>query len=163
MLAFELRDAGLALTEGALSPVALRLHGGRAAWGGSIWSLPQWSAGWCEVQDEGSQYVAHATEARPGERVLDGERPRKCTRAENGPRPASLALLPGLACLFVAPFGRDAPFAPRKRRHGESTVCSPHVRPTPRHTSQCARATVARRSRSRRWWASQGASLRTTS
>ena len=87
-LAHQLRASGIALDEGVLASTALRLHGGRAAYGGSIWSLPQWKAGWCEVQDEGSQCVALATEAQPGERVLD-----MC--AGNGGKSLALAAMVG--------------------------------------------------------------------
>jgi len=68
------RDAPTALLEssdGELSPWAVRLHGGRPSWGGSLWALPCWAEGAFEAQDEGSQCVAAATEVAEGETVLD--------------------------------------------------------------------------------------------
>jgi tRNA and rRNA cytosine-C5-methylases len=37
----------------------------------SIWSLNAWKDGWFEVQDAGSQLIAEATEAKPGDFVID--------------------------------------------------------------------------------------------
>lgn len=37
----------------------------------SIWSLQTWKDGWFEVQDAGSQLIAEATEAKPGDFVID--------------------------------------------------------------------------------------------
>ena len=68
------RDAPAALlqsSDGELSPWAVRLHGGRPSWGGSLWALRCWGEGAFEAQDEGSQCVAAATEAAEGETVLD--------------------------------------------------------------------------------------------
>ncbi|KAL3930680.1 MAG: hypothetical protein SGPRY_001435 [Prymnesium sp.] len=87
-LASQLREDGLIVSEGSLSPTALRLQGGREAWGGSVWSLRQWSAGWFELQDEGSQFIAHATRATHGEHVLD-----MC--AGNGGKSLALAAMVG--------------------------------------------------------------------
>ena len=71
-LAAALRRRGFACaTDGALSPWAVAVRGGRADWPCSLWSLNEWQDGSFEVQDEGSQFVALATEAAPGERVLD--------------------------------------------------------------------------------------------
>eukprot|EP00439_Symbiodinium_sp_Y106_P024099 s2316_g2.t4 len=67
-------------------------HGdGRPANGG-VWQLPGYSQGLFEVQDEGSQILALATEARPGETVLD-----YC--AGRGGKT-------WLLCVLVAPHGR---------------------------------------------------------
>ncbi|CAE7579316.1 rsmB [Symbiodinium natans] len=46
-------------------------HGNGRPPGGGVWQLPGYSEGLFEVQDEGSQILALATEARPGEAVLD--------------------------------------------------------------------------------------------
>ena len=71
-LASALRRRGFACAaDGALSPWAVAVRGGRADWPCSLWSLNEWQDGSFEVQDEGSQFVALATEAAPGERVLD--------------------------------------------------------------------------------------------
>ena len=87
------RDAPLLrCSDGRLSPWALTLHGGREAWGGSLWSLRSWGEGRFEAQDEGSQCVAAATEAAPGEKVFDA-----C--AGNGGK--TLAL-----CAMVGPHGK---------------------------------------------------------
>lgn len=64
--------AGLRCRAGLLSPFAVHLpQGGRAAYGGSVWSLAGWVNGAFEVQDEGSQCVALACDAVEGDRVLD--------------------------------------------------------------------------------------------
>lgn len=52
-----------------LSPGAVRLAHGRPP--GGLWALPEWRAGCFEVQDSGSQLIALAVGAAPGERVLD--------------------------------------------------------------------------------------------
>ena len=72
-LADSLRADGIACRAGTLSPWALHLDGdqGRSAYGGSVWNLEAWQRGDFEVQDEGSQLVALACDARSGERVLD--------------------------------------------------------------------------------------------
>jgi len=85
------RDAPAALrqsSDGELSPWAVRLHGGRPSWGGSLWALPCWGEGAFEAQDEGSQCVAAATEAAEGETVLD-----LC--AGNGGKTLALAAMVG--------------------------------------------------------------------
>ena len=71
-LSAALRRRGFACAaDGALSPWAVAVRGGRADWPCSLWSLNEWQDGSFEVQDEGSQFVALATEAARGERVLD--------------------------------------------------------------------------------------------
>lgn len=50
-------------------PPQLTLLSGRPP--GGLWSLPSWREGLFEVQDAGSQRIAEAVEAKPGERVLD--------------------------------------------------------------------------------------------
>lgn len=64
------RDDVLALipqaVRGELSPDALRLPEGFA-----VESLPAWDAGLIEIQDEGSQLIALACEARPGDTIVD--------------------------------------------------------------------------------------------
>ena len=95
----------LRCSDGRLSSWALTLHGGRAAWGGSLWSLRAWGEGRFEAQDEGSQCVAAATEAAAGETVFDA-----C--AGNGGK--TLAL-----CAMVGPHGRVAAYdvaTPRLRQ-----------------------------------------------
>merc|ERR1712060_429068 len=52
------------------SPWGLWLPDGRPPNGG-VWQLPGWNEGLFEVQDEGSQLVAMATEALPGESAVD--------------------------------------------------------------------------------------------
>lgn len=47
-----------------ISPWGVKLKGGRPESG--IWNLAAWKAGLFEVQDEGSQLIALATEAVPG-------------------------------------------------------------------------------------------------
>ena len=54
----------------AESPVGLWLPDGRPPAGG-VWQLPGYSDGLFEVQDEGSQLLALATEAKPGDLVVD--------------------------------------------------------------------------------------------
>ena len=84
-----LRARGVACAAGGLTEWSIRLAGaGRPAWGGSVWSLPEWSAGSFEVQDEGSQCVVRACAAAHGERVLD-----MC--AGNGGKALALAALVG--------------------------------------------------------------------
>jgi 16S rRNA (cytosine967-C5)-methyltransferase len=61
--------AGHEVERGRYSPHALRLVDGRPPLG--VWSLPGWSAGWYEIQDEGSQLIALATGAQPGHTVVD--------------------------------------------------------------------------------------------
>ena len=51
---------------GDLAPDALRLPEGFA-----VEALPAWEQGLIEIQDEGSQLIAHACTARPGETVVD--------------------------------------------------------------------------------------------
>jgi len=62
--------AGVRAMPTAESPWGLWLPDGRPP-GGGVWQLPGWGGGLFEVQDEGSQLVALATEARPGERAVD--------------------------------------------------------------------------------------------
>lgn len=65
-------EEGLRCVSGVLSPHALSAT--VAATGGpprSIWAIGAWKDGLFEVQDEGSQLIAAAVEAVPGERVLD--------------------------------------------------------------------------------------------
>ena len=64
-----LSSAGANTMPGRYAPDALRLTAGRPPLG--CWSLPGWQAGLWEVQDEGSQLIALATRAQPGETVLD--------------------------------------------------------------------------------------------
>eukprot|EP00435_Cladocopium_sp_Y103_P018441 s3524_g4.t1 len=54
----------------AESPVGLWLPDGRPPAGG-VWQLPGYSDGLFEVQDEGSQLLALATKAKPGDLVVD--------------------------------------------------------------------------------------------
>eukprot|EP00927_Polykrikos_kofoidii_P018600 TRINITY_DN18629_c0_g1_i1.p1 TRINITY_DN18629_c0_g1~~TRINITY_DN18629_c0_g1_i1.p1 ORF type:complete len:560 (-),score=117.13 TRINITY_DN18629_c0_g1_i1:62-1699(-) len=54
----------------AESPWGIWLPDGRPP-GGGVWQLPGWSEGLFEVQDEGSQLIALATEANEGEFVVD--------------------------------------------------------------------------------------------
>lgn len=55
------------------SPCGVRLPDGRPAGarGGGVRNLDAWLGGGCETQDEGSQLIALATRAAPGQRVLD--------------------------------------------------------------------------------------------
>jgi 16S rRNA (cytosine967-C5)-methyltransferase len=64
-----LSAAGFAVQPCVHAPCALRLLDGRPPLG--VWSLPGWADGFFEVQDEGSQLIAWATSAAPGETVLD--------------------------------------------------------------------------------------------
>ena len=64
-----LTAAGHAVARGRFAPHALRLVDGRPPLG--VWSLPGWSAGWYEIQDEGSQLIAQATGVQPGHTVVD--------------------------------------------------------------------------------------------
>ena len=64
-----LTAAGHEVRRGSYSPHALRLVDGRPPLG--VWSLPGWSAGWYEIQDEGSQLIAQATGVQPGHTVVD--------------------------------------------------------------------------------------------
>jgi 16S rRNA (cytosine967-C5)-methyltransferase len=66
-LAERLAAAGLGSTPGRLAPTALRLDSRRV----NLFALEPWRDGDCEVQDEGSQLLALALAARPGETVLD--------------------------------------------------------------------------------------------
>lgn len=83
-----LEAAGVRTRRGAHSPWALELLGSRADWGGSVWSLAGWREGAFELQDEGSQLIALACAAQPGEQVLD-----LC--AGNGGKSLALAALLG--------------------------------------------------------------------
>jgi 16S rRNA (cytosine967-C5)-methyltransferase len=62
----ELAEAGVETTELAWVPTALRLSEPA-----QLENLPSFRAGKFEVQDAGSQYVAHLLGAKPGERVAD--------------------------------------------------------------------------------------------
>ena len=63
---------GVVSRAGKLSPWAVHLDvHSRADYGGSVWNLPAWREGLCEVQDEGSQCIALACEALRGDAVLD--------------------------------------------------------------------------------------------
>jgi 16S rRNA (cytosine967-C5)-methyltransferase len=66
-LAARLAAEGVATRPGALSPVALLVEGTRP----NMLALPAFRDGLLEVQDEGSQLLALALGARPGEAVLD--------------------------------------------------------------------------------------------
>lgn len=59
-------EHGLATTATKLAPDGLVLPGPV-----DLRSWPLFSEGWCELQDEGSQLIALAVAARPGETVLD--------------------------------------------------------------------------------------------
>jgi 16S rRNA (cytosine967-C5)-methyltransferase len=61
-----LRDEGIATTEGRHSPWALHVEGKANLFGSRAWRN-----GMFEVQDEGSQLIALATEAKPGDVVVD--------------------------------------------------------------------------------------------
>ena len=65
-----LQQYGVRSVPTAESPVGLWLPDGRPPAGG-VWQLPGYSDGLFEVQDEGSQLLALATEAKPGELVVD--------------------------------------------------------------------------------------------
>ena len=69
--------------------------GTRSSWGGSVWNLPAWKDGECELQDEGSQCVVLACEAAAGETVLD-----LC--AGNGGKALALAALVGPSGAILA-------------------------------------------------------------
>lgn len=66
-LAARLAAEGVATRPGLRSPVALEVVGARP----NLLALPAYREGLLEVQDEGSQLVALALGARPGEAVLD--------------------------------------------------------------------------------------------
>ena len=66
-LADRLAADGVATRPGRLAPDALEVLGARL----NLVGLPAWRDGWLEVQDEGSQLVAEALDAQPGEAVLD--------------------------------------------------------------------------------------------
>lgn len=53
-----------------LAPRAFRLVDGAPS-GGGIFGSPAWRSGFFEVQDEGSQVIANAVEASPGDVILD--------------------------------------------------------------------------------------------
>ncbi|CAE8614696.1 unnamed protein product, partial [Polarella glacialis] len=65
-----LAAAGVRSLPTSESPWGLWLPDGRPP-GGGVWQLPGWSEGLFEVQDEGSQLIALATEAQPGEHAVD--------------------------------------------------------------------------------------------
>ena len=65
-----LANHGVRSVPTAESPVGLWLPDGRPPAGG-VWQLPGYSEGLFEVQDEGSQLLALATEAKPGDLVVD--------------------------------------------------------------------------------------------
>eukprot|EP00438_Fugacium_kawagutii_P035229 Skav227188 [mRNA] locus=scaffold2048:110119:130442:+ [translate_table: standard] len=65
-----LAEHGVRSVPTAESPVGLWLPDGRPP-GGGVWQLPGYSDGLFEVQDEGSQLLALATEAKAGELVVD--------------------------------------------------------------------------------------------
>ena len=65
-----LANHGVRSVPTAESPVGLWLPDGRPPAGG-VWQLPGYSDGLFEVQDEGSQLLALATEAKPGDLVVD--------------------------------------------------------------------------------------------
>ncbi len=62
----ELQSLGIKASRCQLSPLGIRVHGRPA-----LTALPMLRDGRVEIQDEGSQLVAFATDARPGQRVLD--------------------------------------------------------------------------------------------
>lgn len=62
--------AGVRASPTAQSPWGVWLPDGRPP-GGGVWQLPGFQDGLFEVQDEGSQLIALATEARPGDFVVD--------------------------------------------------------------------------------------------
>ena len=92
-VAAELASADVATTPGALAPLALRLPRGRPRLG--MLHLPGWAEGRWEVQDEGSQVIANAVEAAPGDTVLD-----LC--AGNGGKALALAAAVGTTGRVVA-------------------------------------------------------------
>jgi len=66
-LAARLLAEGVATRPGRLAETCLEVAGPRL----NLLGLPAWRDGWLEVQDEGSQLLAAALGARPGEVVLD--------------------------------------------------------------------------------------------
>jgi 16S rRNA (cytosine967-C5)-methyltransferase len=66
-LAAALAEEGVATRPSPLAPDGLAVASPRP----NVRALSAWRAGWCEVQDEGSQLVALALGARRGDRVLD--------------------------------------------------------------------------------------------
>ena len=91
-----LTKQGVACRAGELSPWSVVLEAGtRSSWGGSVWNLPAWKDGECELQDEGSQCVVLACEAAAGETVLD-----LC--AGNGGKALALAALVGPSGAILA-------------------------------------------------------------
>jgi 16S rRNA (cytosine967-C5)-methyltransferase len=66
-VAGRLAAEGVSTRPGRLAPLALEVTGPRP----NLLGLGPVRRGWCEVQDEGSQLVAAAVGARPGEAVLD--------------------------------------------------------------------------------------------
>ena len=61
-------ESAAASATDAFAVCPLRATGGPPR---SIWAIGAWKDGLFEVQDEGSQLIAAAVEAVPGERVLD--------------------------------------------------------------------------------------------
>jgi 16S rRNA (cytosine967-C5)-methyltransferase len=92
-VAGELAAAGVATAPGSHAPLALRLPRGRPRLG--MLHLPGWAQGRWEVQDEGSQVIANAIEAAPGEIILD-----LC--AGNGGKALALAAAVGTTGRVVA-------------------------------------------------------------
>jgi 16S rRNA (cytosine967-C5)-methyltransferase len=132
-LAQRLADEGVATRPGALSPVALLVEGGRP----NLLALPAFRDGLLEVQDEGSQLLALALGARPGERVLD-----RCAGAGGKALALAAAVGPGgrVHCCDLDA-GRLARLSARAERAGAAHLVSIDGA-TPPPTLQVDRALV---------------------
>lgn len=140
------------------SPWGVWLPDGRPP-GGGVWQLPGWSTGLFEVQDEGSQLIALATEACPGEHVLD-----YC--AGRGGKTWALASLVApsgkVSAWDVDPELRQQLSGARAARAGAADIVSAlHERPEVKHFSgpvdvvlvdaPCSSSGALRRHPSQRW------------
>lgn len=114
VLAARLAAEGVTTRPGALSPVALEVTGARP----NLLALPAFREGLLEVQDEGSQLLALAVGARPGEVVLD-----RCAGAGGKALALAAAVSPGgrVHCCDVDA-GRLARLAQRAARAGASDL-----------------------------------------
>lgn len=111
------RDAVCAALPGA-TPLATTSHGIALPEGTLLEATPEWQAGLIEVQDAGSQYIAAACAARPGQAVLD-----LCAGA-GGKTLALAADMANEGWLIAADINRDrlARLRPRADRAGAQFI-----------------------------------------
>ena len=102
----------------AAAPIARCAHGITLPEGTALEALPEWQEGLIEVQDAGSQIIAAACDARPGQTVLD-----LCAGA-GGKTLALAADMAGKGRLIAADINRDrlSRLPPRAQRAGADFI-----------------------------------------